>query len=404
MVTFLILLLIHSFPSDGQTCLFNSHKDVADSIWMNIDKKCTGQKVHLTFDDGPSEITSEIVRELNRRQVKATFFVTTTQLQNKNGSLNLPKAQIVKLAFDSGHLIGSHGHQHKAYDLRYDKNGIKLEEPFSKKNREEEINLSLKLLNLSLNEKFSQQSLILFRFPYGRGAKPSAFELNLMEKNGMQFMTQTFTERLKEYYKLSPALQALGEFGFSHLGWNHDSGDSSIQSIEEMGIEKYIKENIERLCHASSTRVALFHDVKFMNTIAIPIMIDIGKCLGLKFIDAKQMSEDSSVLSSDTLITNKKIKSSSLAYAEETFKEVDAVLKGEKTYTASEESVYPYVFFQKNENSPSGHKCYIYCHADISQNPIVRIYQDYEMKKIIKTYGECKALISQECKFHSQSF
>lgn len=63
------------------------------------------KNVALTFDDGPSsEITSYLVEQLNKRNVKATFFMLGNRAKNNQ--------DLVKKIYESGHLIGSHTNEH----------------------------------------------------------------------------------------------------------------------------------------------------------------------------------------------------------------------------------------------------------------------------------------------------
>lgn len=55
--------------------------------------------IYLTFDDGPSYLTKEILDILDEENVKATFFVTSPN-------------EYTKRAFDSGHTIGLHSYTH----------------------------------------------------------------------------------------------------------------------------------------------------------------------------------------------------------------------------------------------------------------------------------------------------
>ena len=90
--------------------------------------------IFLTFDDGPSERTSEILEILREKNVKATFFVTG------NAS---PKGQaLMKQIVDEGNTIGIHTYTHefrqiyasvsaflddfnKIYNLIYEATGVK---------------------------------------------------------------------------------------------------------------------------------------------------------------------------------------------------------------------------------------------------------------------------------------
>ena len=306
MVRFLILLSIFSFIQSAFSfdCSLKSHEDIGQKILTSLHSNpisCKGQKVHLSFDDGPFQnSTPQILNELNTRNVKASFFVTSKNLELKPES-----GKIVSETLNSGHLISSHGHEHRAHDIRLDSAGRDVEVPLTQSQREEEIKKSVSYLNKVTNNEFDKQSLKLFRFPYGRGAMPSENELRVMEERGMMtFQSHSFIERLKEYRRKSPALHALSGFGFSHLGWNHDSGDSALPYSlpDEDKIIEYVKTNLLNLCKASTPRVALYHDTKMVNTVAVPLIIDIGQCLGLKFVSAQDMVKEPAISSGGVLI------------------------------------------------------------------------------------------------------
>lgn len=295
MVGRFLLLGLLSFPAFALDCQFKSQADLGNEVLDEIERApftCSKQKVHLTFDDGPSvSSTPQILKELNLRGIKASFFVTTSNLDPKNKNA-VEHAKIVKEVMNSGHLIADHGHDHNAYDLRCNADGQVLEKGFSQEERENQIKRSINLLNSATENKFNSQSLKLYRFPYGRGAMPSEKELLQMEeKKIMKFSSEDYPARLAEYRKQSPALQTLAGNGFSHLGWNHDSHDSSFGlTINDRNVLKnYILKNIKSLCQAKMTQVALFHDIKLFNAEAIPVIADIGKCMGLKFVTAAEM-------------------------------------------------------------------------------------------------------------------
>ena len=90
--------------------------------------------IFLTFDDGPSERTLEILNILREKGVKATFFVT--------GSCPAKGKSIMKKIVDEGHTIGVHTYTHdfkniyasveaflddfnKIYNLIYEATGVK---------------------------------------------------------------------------------------------------------------------------------------------------------------------------------------------------------------------------------------------------------------------------------------
>ena len=90
--------------------------------------------IFLTFDDGPSERTSEILEILREKNVKATFFVT--------GNASQKGQALMKQIVDEGHTIGIHTYTHefrqiyasvsaflddfnKIYNLIYEATGVK---------------------------------------------------------------------------------------------------------------------------------------------------------------------------------------------------------------------------------------------------------------------------------------
>ncbi|MBN7774005.1 polysaccharide deacetylase family protein [Clostridium aminobutyricum] len=67
--------------------------------------------VYLTFDDGPSQNTTEILKILEEEQVKATFFFNTTERKHLDS--------VIKEAFDEGHAVGVLTSTGNDYDTIY---------------------------------------------------------------------------------------------------------------------------------------------------------------------------------------------------------------------------------------------------------------------------------------------
>lgn len=286
--------------------------DIVDEL-NRLPINCNSKSIHLTFDDGPSSLTTPLIlEELKKRQVKATFFITTTNLDKSNKHALEARALVMQEMKD-GHLIGSHGHIHESYDLRANAKGEVLSTGLTQSEREHQIDMSHNLLNEATEGQFSKQPYSLFRLPYGRGAMPSEIELKKMsETHMMKFQSNNFAGQLKEYRDQSPTLQTLAYKNFSHLGWNHDSKDSSFGAgeIKSSEVKRFIKENLKTLCEGHySPKVALFHDIKKMNITSIPLIIDIGRCLGLKFISpGEMMKEKEALIASHVLIDKNQTK------------------------------------------------------------------------------------------------
>jgi len=77
--------------------------DIPDSI-QNFLNTEAAKTVYLTFDDGPSNNTEEILAILKRYGVKATFFV--------NGKEDESLQPLYKKIVDEGHVIGMHSYTH----------------------------------------------------------------------------------------------------------------------------------------------------------------------------------------------------------------------------------------------------------------------------------------------------
>lgn len=310
-IVFFITLLMNPFTY--AKCELRGYPDLAQEVLSEIKKsfnKCKSN-VHLTFDDGPSaQHTTTLLKELKARNVKASFFLTTTNLAPRHPKFSENK-KITQDILSEGHLLANHGYEHAAYDLRMNAEGRVLEAGLSQKEREGQLKKSIDLLNSATEGKFSRQPLKLFRFPYGRGAMPSQRELQeMMRKGVIKLSARDYASQLKEYRGQSAALQTLAGYGFSHLGWNHDSHDSS-HGANMPGrdvLKKFIVNNLKSFCSSKvPMQVALFHDIKAMNTVAIPVLIDVGQCLGLNFVSATEMERQKASLVSRGVYIPKKI-------------------------------------------------------------------------------------------------
>ncbi|MBD5090061.1 MAG: polysaccharide deacetylase [Clostridiales bacterium] len=72
--------------------------------------KIKGKKVYLTFDDGPSQNTEEILSILDQYNVKATFFVI--------GKTDEFSKKMYKQIYENGHTLAMHSYTHQ-YDKIY---------------------------------------------------------------------------------------------------------------------------------------------------------------------------------------------------------------------------------------------------------------------------------------------
>lgn len=277
-----ILLTIVSFNSYAFNC--SEFKQATPEF-----TKCDGKNVHLSFDDGPNTTTTpKILSTLKKHKIPATFFISTHQLEK--GDLN-KKKMLLNDMLDNGFTIASHGHDHNCHDLRYDWQG-NLQAGYSDKERREQLNKSVSLLDEFTNNGFSNQKLQLLRFPYGRGISPSEREINTMIQQGRNIQGSNYRERLAYYREHSPAMSIASEYNLSHVGWNHDSKDSTTK-YNETNKDTYIKDTINYLCNSTQNNLmSLFHDTRKINSLPSSIdsndtvmgeIIKKAKCLGVNF-------------------------------------------------------------------------------------------------------------------------
>lgn len=73
------------------------------------EEKANMRKVYLTFDDGPSAYTEEILNILEKYDVKATFFVTGTSASRY--------PEYLQKILDGGHTLGIHSYSHAYQDI-----------------------------------------------------------------------------------------------------------------------------------------------------------------------------------------------------------------------------------------------------------------------------------------------
>lgn len=266
------------------------------------------RQVHMTFDDGPSSAsTPTILNELKRLNVPSTFFVSTSKIAASHPQSSAHRALVNRIMSD-GHLLANHGHDHDAYDVRMNAQGQLLSPGMTPEEREEQIRESTRLLNQATQNRYSRdQPYQWFRFPYGRGALPSDAELEYMARRGMTFSATDRATRLREYRQQSDALGALGDSGYSHVLWNHDSMDSSYSTstLAPSVLRDYVVDNLRRFCAPGrpTLQVALFHDVKPFNAEAVPVLIEVARCLGVQFVPASTVAQSQRLQESGTLIT-----------------------------------------------------------------------------------------------------
>ncbi|PWB25246.1 polysaccharide deacetylase family protein [Flavobacterium sp. HTF] len=103
----------------------------------------TEKKIALTFDDGPTIFTLEVLELLKKYNAKATFFCIGKNIE--------AHPEILKKVIEEGHLVGNHSYSHSDFFDFY-----------TAKKITEEIQKTDLLL-----EKYTSKKINFFRPPYG---------------------------------------------------------------------------------------------------------------------------------------------------------------------------------------------------------------------------------------------
>ena len=174
----------------------------------NSEKK----QAFLTFDDGPSNVTHQILDTLKEQNVKATFFVL--------GSNVVTFPETTKRLYDEGHFIANHGYTH-IYSSIYSSKEAVLDE----------FNRCNDAVKNAIGEP--QYNSHLFRFP---GGLPGGKYASLKQE----------------------AKVLLNENGILNIDWNALTGDAEKQNPEKEELMEKLKQTIE----GKNSVVILMHDAQ----------------------------------------------------------------------------------------------------------------------------------------------
>ena len=189
--------------------------------------------IYLTFDDGPSQYTGELLDILAKYNVKATFFVT---------GINRNYSYYIKQAFDQGHTIALHTNSHN-YSVVYSS----VDAYFNDLNAVNELVKS---------QTGSYSSLI--RFPGG----------------GSNTVSKNYSVGI-----MSKLVSMVEEKGYRYFDWNVSSGDASGTI---MSSDVYANNIINGLGNGSYY-VVLQHDTNINSIRAVGTVIEYGLSHGYSF-------------------------------------------------------------------------------------------------------------------------
>ena len=167
---------------------------------------------YLTFDDGPSNNTHEILDILKKYNIKATFFVLGSQVEVFPETTNR--------IYNEGHYIANHGYSHKYSNI--------YQSPEQVLN---EFNQCNQIVASTIN--VPEYNSHLFRFPGGSvGGKYAELK--------------------------SQAIALLDQNNILHIDWNSLTGDSEKTNPTE----EYLMNNLQKTTEGKNSLVVLMHDAQ----------------------------------------------------------------------------------------------------------------------------------------------
>ena len=191
--------------------------------------KPEGKVIYLTFDDGPSAYTEDLLEVLRKYDVKVTFFVCNTDC-----------VDVLKKIAEDGHAIGIHSVTHD-YKTIYASEEAYFADLFQMQ---------------SIIEEHTGIKTTLVRFPGGGSNTVSRFNPGIMTR-------------------LS---QALHDMGFQYFDWNVDSDDAGRSKTT-----KKVLRNVKKGVEDVDVAIVLQHDVKKYSVKAVEDIILWGLEEGYEF-------------------------------------------------------------------------------------------------------------------------
>ncbi|USG63824.1 DUF1343 domain-containing protein [Brevibacillus ruminantium] len=222
-----------SLPSEGQ----NPHQPDAS-------KQTEDKVAYLTFDDGPSPITKEVLDILKQYDIKATFFVVGTSIHGHE--------DLLKRTIAEGHVVGGHTYSHNYRSIYKDITAF-----FADLEKGNE-----------LIESVTGIKPLVFRYPGGSTNTISKTYQDPARYNSKQtVMSAIKTEATKR--------------GYTFIDWNITNGDARSNKYTPDNALANIKQQVKN----QKEIVVLMHDssTKASTAKSLPAVIQFLKDHGYRF-------------------------------------------------------------------------------------------------------------------------
>ena len=205
---------------------------------MNQSKR---RQAVLTIDDGPTEITTQIVDSLRAKKIRAVMFFPGDKMERR--------PEVVKYAIRAGMDIGNHSYSHPYFSE------LSFDECTKQILRTEVI---LNRIYASLASEGIERRHKLFRFPYGdKGGEHKARLQAFLEENGFENLA---------LHIVHPWYGAEGLGRDRDIYWTFDYKDYKIYSPEhEFELADVWTRMAEVLQPGIGNEILLFHDNEVTN-------------------------------------------------------------------------------------------------------------------------------------------
>ena len=232
-------------PNDNIIYAAKDYAVPANEVAKMLEGKSTDntKEVFLTFDDGPSKYTPEVLKILKEKGVHATFFVLGTQLENSSENREYLKQEIL-----DGNAIANHSYSHDFKKL-YPHNRVDVTTFM------DEINRTNNIMKSILGDDFNARVL---RMPGGYMSRKYYHDENLPELDS-------------EFKKLH----------ITSIDWDGETGDATGRKYTP----QQLVDNAIRETKDDTHVILLMHDSATKKTTveALPELIDYYKSHGYEF-------------------------------------------------------------------------------------------------------------------------
>ena len=206
----------------------------AVSVFSNPSVGSDKEKIaYLTFDDGPSEVTPQILEILKRKNAKATFFLVGNEITKE-------REEVVRREVAEGHSVGVHTYSHEKEVMYCDR-----------KHFFEDFNLCRARIH-----EVTGVSPVLHRFPWGSN---NGYVCSIVDE---------IIEQLQKENVMS-------------FDWNVSGEDSVGRDVPKAVIYQNVAKDLERF----DQPIILLHDSNGMKHTAevLPEIIDLIREKGYSF-------------------------------------------------------------------------------------------------------------------------